>query len=847
MKCAFQIFKRDIRRLARNPVAMIVVAGVCLLPSLYAWFNIAANMDPYGNTGAIQIAVANLDQGTDNEITGALNAGEEVVTQLKKNHDLGWKFMKKDQAVNGVKSGKYYAAIVIPENFSESLTSVLTGKIEQPQFTYYLNEKKNAIAPKITDSGATAVQSQVNEAFVSAASEAVSEIFKNSIAEVAGNLDTLQGNVVSDIQKVSDNIESYEQILAEFQKSFQDSDAKIKEVQNTMDQVKSAASSGAKALDEGSAALQAGRNSVSSFSSALSGSLTEGENILSDIGSSAGADLGSLNEKIQSVSGKVDSAMSSVNSVIELNEKIIDLLSQLDGKIPGNPAADLIAQLQAENQRHQELLSSLKAGNEGIGDAAQTATNTAKKIGSLVRENQQTLRGIKENFDGNVLPGLNTSLDSFGQLSGKLSGVLSGVDPLAEQTKGILDNLNTSLNDSKTALESTGTALQKVQEKLDSVIADLNALRNSQSYQDFLNLTGLDSKSISDFVSAPVELKTESFYSVKNYGSAMTPFYTNLAIWVGGIVLIAIFKLESDKDEIVPKFTAVQSYFGRWMLYVVMGLIQSLSICVGDLLFLGVQCKSPGAFIFAGLFTSFVYVNIIYALSITFKHIGKAISVILVIIQIPGSAGTYPIEMTPAFFQRLHPLLPFTYGINAMREAVAGIYGFHYVENLLCLAVYVPIALLIGIVVRPWLLNMNHMFDQKLGETELMICEEEGLTKERFRMAALVSALADKKAFRQDMYQKAERFEKNYKKRIRRGFVAILIIPLIFLILMFSISSKMVFLVLWIASIIVIAVYLICVEYIHESLKRRLKMSRMSQEELLETLRKRKEQEEEEA
>ena len=208
MKCAFQIFKRDIRRLARNPVAMIVVAGVCLLPSLYAWFNIAANMDPYGNTGAIQIAVANLDQGTDNEITGALNAGEEVVTQLKKNHDLGWKFMKKDQAVNGVKSGKYYAAIVIPENFSESLTSVLTGKIEQPQFTYYLNEKKNAIAPKITDSGATAVQSQVNEAFVSAASEAVSEIFKDSIAEVAGNLDTLQGNVVSDIQKVSDNIES---------------------------------------------------------------------------------------------------------------------------------------------------------------------------------------------------------------------------------------------------------------------------------------------------------------------------------------------------------------------------------------------------------------------------------------------------------------------------------------------------------------------------------------------------------------------------------------------------------------------------------------------------------------
>ena len=133
MKRAFQIFKRDMRRLARNPIAMIVVAGVCLLPSLYAWFNIAANMDPYGNTGSVQIAVANLDQGTDNELTGALNAGEEVVKQLKENHALGWKFVGEEKAVDGVKSGKYYAAIVIPEDFSESLTSVLTGTIEQPK------------------------------------------------------------------------------------------------------------------------------------------------------------------------------------------------------------------------------------------------------------------------------------------------------------------------------------------------------------------------------------------------------------------------------------------------------------------------------------------------------------------------------------------------------------------------------------------------------------------------------------------------------------------------------------------------------------------------------------------
>ena len=487
-----------------------------------------------------------------------------------------------------------------------------------------------------------------------------------------------------------------------------------------MDQVKSAASSGAAALDAGAFALQAGRNSVSSFSSALSGTLTDGENLLSDIGNSAGADLGSLNEKIQSVNGKVDSAMSSINSVIQLNEKIIDLLSQLDSAIPGSPASDLIAQLQAENQRHQELLNSLQAGNAGIGNAAQTATDTAQQIGSLVKENQQQLRGIKGSFEQNVLPGLNTSLDSFGQLSGKLSGVLSGVDPLVDQTKGILDNLNTSLNDSKTALESTGNALQKVQEKLNSVTADLNALRSSQSYQDFLNLTGLDSEAVSEFMSAPVALKTESFYPVKNYGSAMTPFYTNLAIWVGGIVLIAIFKLESDKDEVVPKFTAVQSYFGRWMLYVVMGLIQSLIICVGDLLLLGVQCKSPAAFIFAGLFTSFVYVNIIYTFTVSFGDVGKAICVVLLVMQVAGSGGTFPIEVAPEIFQKIYPFLPFTHSMTAMRECVAGFYQYTYWAELGIMCLFLLASLFLGLVLRKPVIRLNELFIEKLEDTKLM-------------------------------------------------------------------------------------------------------------------------------
>ena len=166
-----------------------------------------------------------------------------------------------------------------------------------------------------------------------------------------------------------------------------------------------------------------------------------------------------------------------------------------------------------------------------------------------------------------------------------------------------------------------------------------------------------------------------------------------------------------------------------------------------------------------GVFCSFVYVNLIYALALTFKHIGKALGVVLVILQIPGSAGTYPIEMTPAFFQRLHPLLPFTYGISAMRECM--------------------------------------------------------------------KTLMEDDEWKQEFLVKSEKFEKRYPKMIRWGFLGMIIIPLVFLILMFSLESKLVFLILWIVSLIGLAVYLIVVEYLHDKMQRQLAMTGMTTEDLI--------------
>ena len=833
MKRAFEIFRRDINRLSHNMVAMIVTIGVCLIPSLYAWFNIAANYDPYANTGNIKIAVANADKGTENELIGELNVGEEIVQNLKKNDSLGWKFTDEKKAVQGVKSGKYYAAIVIPEDFSSSFVSILSGDMKQPQFEYYLNEKKNAIAPKVTGTGASTIQEQVNEEFIAAAAGSVSKILGQTAEQMGTQVDTVQESLIAKMQTAEENLEEYQVVLENLNKTIDGSDDLINGTQETLDALKSAVASGAKSMNNGTDILASVRNSVGALSVGLSDGLTQGADALSGISSAVGTDLGKLNEKVQNVNEKIGNTITSMQDLISKNEEILTVLRELDNQVPGNPLSEIIEKLETENQRHKEILKNLQTGNNSIGNAVNTSVQGLNQIASVIQDGQKNIQTSRASFEKNVLPSLNQSLDSFAQLSGKVSGVLAGVEPSAEQLKNVTGDLKQTLSDTKTAMESTKEALDDVQKKLNTAITDLGALQSSDIYLSLKELTKKDTGEVAEFMHSPVQLETKSFYRVENYGSAMAPFYTNLAIWVGGIVLIAIFKMEVDKDEKIKSFTVTQGYFGRWILYITTGLIQALIICLGDIYLLKIQCKNPAAFVFAGLFASFVYVNLIYALSITFKHIGKALSVILVILQIPGSAGTYPIEMTPAFFQFVHPLLPFTYGINAMREAIAGIYGMHYWKNILCLAVFLPIALGIGLLLRPHLLNLNYLFDRKLAETDLMICEEEGMQREKISLSTAVKILAGQDEFRKSLNDKIEKFQSNYHKKIRRGFLAIVVIPIIFLILMFSIDSKMVFLVLWIASIILIALYLIVVEYIHESLKRKKRLSEMSDEVLL--------------
>ena len=416
-----------------------------------------------------------------------------------------------------------------------------------------------------------------------------------------------------------------------------------------------------------------------------------------------------------------------------------------------------------------------------------------------------------------------------------MSSVVAGISPALEQVSATLDQLDQVLAQAKPALASTRDSVSKAADTLAGLESDVAALQTTQAYKDLTSVSGINPDVLKNYFTSPVELSEQAIYPVRNYGSGVTPFYTDLALWVGGFVLVAIYKREVD-DEGIGEFKPWQGYVGRAMLFSLLGEVQAIICCVGDLA-LGIQCLNPVAFVFAGMVESFVYVNIVFSLSTAFKHIGMALGVILVILQIPGSSGTYPIEMMPGFFQALEPLLPFTYGNNAMREAIAGFYGNYYGTNIaVLLLAYMPIALLVGLGARRHLLNINALFDKRLRETDMMVSERYNMDEAHFKLTTIIKALTNSSEYRRTFEARAARFELMYPVLVRRGFLALMVIPIALNVLMFVLPFKMVIMTLWICSMIVICTFLIVTEYFHYRVGQKTHLSDMSEDELYDLL-----------
>lgn len=822
-----QIFVRDLKRLVVNPVACIILAGVCILPALYAWYTIETMWDPYANTGSIKVAVVNEDKGADSNYTGKINIGQEVVDELHSDHELDWQFVSKDEAMDGVYSSEYYAALIFPENFSEDFISVFSGNFTQPKIEYYVNEKLSGSGTKVTDSAASKIETTIDESFVSQVSNKVVEIAQRTGGAVHDKSEQSTSLLSHSVEEARNAISQNRTMVNDLTPTI---DSSIHSVDSSNDLLKKLVASlpalDAR-LDSASTSLENIRKTLNDYSATLSAKVTESAFALTQAAVDINLASAQIAGDIQTAKANVDTALAEARELVSYNNQLLESLRN-SPVASTDQVQKAISDIEAQNASLSSTITSLEQLANQLDNNAQAVKNATDTVANAAKTSADNLQKSAKDFQITILPEIDTSLDSLASAIGTLRGATESLRTLFDQESTLLTQLASMLEQSKSICAEVGLSLEALENNLESTYTDLRSLQNSASFKELTTLLGMNPDDVSSFMSSPVKLDTVALYPVNPYGSGIAPFFSNLALWVCGFILMAIVRLRVDPVGL-PRFSATQAYFGRWLFYVSIGIIQSLIICIGDLV-LGIQCENPAAFIGAGVLAGFVYVNLLYALAYSMRHIGKALAVVLLVLQIPGSSGMFPVEMMPEFYQVLNPLLPFTYSIDAMREAIGGMYGAHYLIDMLILGgCFIPVGLFIGLMGVHFGYNVNTLFDAKLSQTELFASESVPKGAQWFRLRPVLLALMQTKQYREKIIARAMRFDTKYPLLMKIGWIALFAMPILMLVTLIlfegSPNEKLILLSWFILGTLIVAGYQIIILFLHADIQYQFKLA----------------------
>lgn len=544
-----KIMLRDLRSIRTNVVAMVIMMGLCVIPSLYAWFNIHSNWDPYSEaaTSNLRIAVFSKDQGVQLN-SMSLAVGDSVVSSLRHNQTIGWVFPEDERtAINGVYSGEYYAALVIPEDFTKSIAGIVEGHLDGGRILYYENDKKNAIATKITGKAKNAVETQVN-----------TTVFA-TITELAARL----GNI---LDRADDR-------------------AVIRQIAIRLENLK--------------------------------------------------AEIKGMSHMLGSAGDMTDAALQTMKGIVKLNDKIIiDLRTDLS----------LIA------------TASAASGTSGIETA-------------------------------------NVRLQDYILL----------------------------MEDGTADLDQMRRLMKKLYASVEALETDLLGIQNSELLQQMVEVLENEPEKIGTFFSTPVNLQKERVFPIKNYGSQMAPFYTVLSIWVGALILAAIIHTKVHPVANIENVRHFQEYFGRYAVFFLVGQMQTLLCVLGDIFFLDIQCRHLFLFWCAAALASCVFTLLIYSLTYAFGNVGEALAVVIMVVQVAGAGGTFPKEVLPEIYQQIYQFLPFPYAMDALKEAVGGVYQDAYAQSLGRLALFLIVSLFIGLVCSIPFRKLNQMMEKSKERSGIMI------------------------------------------------------------------------------------------------------------------------------
>lgn len=715
MKNIFIIFSRDMKSIIKNWVALIIIVGLMILPSLYAWFNIRASWDPYGSTGGIKVAIVNKDKG-GNLQDKFINIGDELITKLKENTNLGWKFVSEEEGNAGVERGTYYATIIIPEEFTSETLSIMNKPIRRPTLIYKVNQKSNAIAPKITDKGVTTIKSQVDTNIIETVDGLIFMVLNEVGVSIEGSKDKIL-KLMNGVIDLSNKVPEIEKIINEIYNGSSKAEDLVVKAKNNLPLLQDTLTSSDNLLVDTKKALEKSKGALGEVAPVIK------------------SDLELINRELSNLEGLINTVIninidknSILNGLDNISVKFGDINSKINGII------NHLEPLSKYNDNLKEIVNKLTLASSNINSAIdiinkiETTANTAKpidksklqEIKALIASNRSIILDILNNYDSKYIPAINNAISELTKISDNIITLLDEAKSAIPDIDSLLDTLNNVLKLGKGDIEKLNSEMPTIKASLNEIATKLSAINREGEIDKILSLLKNDWEAVSKFLGSPVEIKEEILFPIPNYGSAMSPFYSTLALWVGTLILVSLLTTEPHGFKEDIKFKTYEKYFGKFLTFTFIGICQALILTLGDIYLLKCYVLNKGLFIGISLLSSIIFISIVYTLVSIFSNVGKAAAVILLVIQVAGAGGTFPVEVMPSFFKKVNPFLPFTYAISAMRESVAGIVKVNLIRDLTMLLVYGLIFILMGLFLKGPINKLSKKFIDKLNESGLI-------------------------------------------------------------------------------------------------------------------------------
>jgi YhgE/Pip-like protein len=728
---------------------------------MYSLINIKASWDPYANTGGIKIAVINDDKGTIYKEQN-INLGNDLVDKLKDNDKLGWVFTDKESAKKDLLLEKYYATIEIPENFSEDATTLVDKNIEKPKLIYTVNEKKNAVAPKMTDSGIKTVKNELDENVIKSVSGILFRICNERGIDIQDNRSKIR-QIADNIYELDDNMAELETLLDTANVGTEELGKVLNKTNDMLPTISDTLESSEDFLNNSKSVLDDTQGELSDISPIIKQDLEKSERVLDN----SSVELNNLDKNIiPEVAKKTllnvrDSAkatketLSDVESKLNSIKKFINKLSRIDIQVPsfggGVINSDQLNSLQQQLNNQVDALNSMQDNLKDISkiisdttdkldtiqdklqividksdeelekiDNGELDTQTLKDLIKVVNEVHTLVADLTDRYSSEIAPGVEKGFNSTRDiLDNSLDIVKEGIKTLPE-VENLLNVSQDAVHLSKDELNNLKSKFPEAKDKIHELADKVREKDEDHSIDELLDMMTSNWENQSDFVASPVEIQNNRLFPWTNYGTAATPFYTVLCLWVGGLLGSALLALGSPEFEDGTKIKPYEMYLGKLLVFLSIGTCQAVVASSGALFILKSYSVHPVMTILYSVFVSIIFIIIIYTAASLLEAVGKAIMIVLLVLQMAGASGNFPIEVTPMIFQKIYPYLPFTYAISGMRQIMAGIVYPILFKDIAMLSVYAIILLIIGMVSKGTINKLTTKTMEKLNMSGIM-------------------------------------------------------------------------------------------------------------------------------